>query len=390
MKKLFIGIFAVTVLLTACNKDKENSTDIFTKVYKSDNILSQTFSINGDKDTVIKGNSGTVLRIYKNTFFDGRGQLVKGEINIELKEVFSPNDIVLGNLTTTFDGKNLESGGMIYINASSNGQQLKIAEDKIIGGIMPCDKQDNEMQIFQGKMDSLKINWGNPEPILNGQIQRQEFEQTTVTWQTPDGITKVENDAIGDTLLERYSDVQSDTSVMVNGKNVKMMKPIKQNIIIDTTQGNAMRFMQEIRQPKGTNLFMEDYNVNYIFAIKKLGWANIDRLFEDPRTKEVELIISIDNQSDFNTIYVSMIISNQKMYIPGYQKADNTFSFTHGDFEKSLLPIGETATILATAYKNDKPYFAIKKITITDKQTVSFKLDETTMDNLKSNLKEKI
>jgi hypothetical protein len=45
---------------------------------------------------------------------------------------------------------------------------------------------------------------------------------------------------------------------------------------------------------------------------------------------------------------------------------------------------------LATAYKNDKPYFAIKKITITDKQTVSFKLEETTMEKLKAELKEKI
>ena len=48
------------------------------------------------------------------------------------------------------------------------------------------------------------------------------------------------------------------------------------------------------------------------------------------------------------------------------------------------------ATIIATAYKNDKPYFAIQKITIKDKQTITFKLIETTVEKLKAELQEKI
>jgi hypothetical protein len=139
---------------------------------------------------------------------------------------------------------------------------------------------------------------------------------------------------------------------------------------------------------KGENSFAEDRKTNYIFSIKKLGWANIDRLLEDPRTKEVELITSVENEKEFKFIYVTMI--TQKMYLPGYQKKDETFCFSHNDEEKQQLPVGETATILATAYKNDKPYFAIKKITITDKQTVAFKLEETTTEKLKAEMKEKI
>lgn len=141
-------------------------------------------------------------------------------------------------------------------------------------------------------------------------------------------------------------------------------------------------------QPQAVNSYEEDSKTKYIFTIKKLGWANIDRLLADPRTTEVELITSIENHSDFKFIYVTLVTQN--MYLPGYQKKDNTFSFSHGEEEKQQLPVGETATILATAYKNDKPYFAIQKITITDKQTVSFRLEETTAEKLKADLQAKI
>jgi hypothetical protein len=108
----------------------------------------------------------------------------------------------------------------------------------------------------------------------------------------------------------------------------------------------------------------------------------------DPRTKEVKLITLVNNESEFKFIYVSLI--TQKMYLPGYQKKDGTFCFSHNDEEKQQLPVGETATILATAYVDGKPYFAIEKITIKEKQTVSFNLIATTQEKLKLELAEKI
>lgn len=152
---------------------------------------------------------------------------------------------------------------------------------------------------------------------------------------------------------------------------------------------NLRRNKQSNTQSNVLNTYSEDSKTNYIFSIKKLGWANIDRFFFDPRTKKVDLVTSIENHSEFKTIYVSMIVNNLKMYLPGYQKLDKTFSFTHGDYENPSLPIGETVSILATAYKGDIPYYAIKTITIQEKQNVSFKLQKTTMDKLKLELEEK-
>ena len=141
---------------------------------------------------------------------------------------------------------------------------------------------------------------------------------------------------------------------------------------------------------QGQNQFREDTKTNYIFSVKKLGWANIDRLFTDPRTKEIELIVTVDNHGEFENIYTSMIFTNQSMYLPGYQKKDNTFSFTHGDYEKTSLPVGETTTVLVTAYKDDKPFYAIKTFNIKEKQTIDLKLSATTKGDLKKELEKKI
>ncbi len=139
-------------------------------------------------------------------------------------------------------------------------------------------------------------------------------------------------------------------------------------------------FIQEVQQPKGVNSFTQDWNTNYVFTMKKLGWANIDRLYSDPRTKDVEFITQVENKEDFKTIYITMV--TEKMFLPGYQMKNETFSFTHNDEEKPKLPIGASATIIATAYKNAVPFFVIKKIIISDKQTINLKLVETTKNKL--------
>ena len=141
---------------------------------------------------------------------------------------------------------------------------------------------------------------------------------------------------------------------------------------------------------QGQNQFLEDGGTSYLFSVKKLGWANIDRLYTDPRTKEIELIVTVQKHGEYDNIYTSMIFKNQDMYLPGYQKKDDSFSFTHGDYEKTALPVGETAIILVTAYKGEKPFYALRTITLKEKQTIDMKLLVTTKDQLKKDLENKI
>ena len=376
--------FALISILISCKNDKESSTDVFTKIYSVNNILTQTFEIDAEKDNIITGTSGTKIRINRNTFIDSAGQPVLGKIEIRLKEALTRFDIVSGNLTTNFENKPLETGGMLFIGAVSNGKKLSIAENKEIQIALPTDSTLTGMSLFEGEQDSLGVKWNRPHPLpIPDSIAMEKFEKTSNVFYRVEGFNY--NKEPDELKSEIYR-------IGWDGDGMKISKDSSYKIgdftIHLTKQKKLYKQGQTLTNERGTNRFAEDRNTNYFFSIKKLGWANIDRLLADPRTKEVELITSIENQSEFNFIYVTLITQN--MYLPGYQKEDETFCFSHNDEEKQQLPVGETATILATAYKNNKPYFALKKITITDKQTVSFKLKETTIEKLKTDLQEKI
>lgn len=365
MKKITSGLLVLITLITSCSKEKENSTDIFTKVYKRGNLPKQTFKINSDRDTVLRSEAGTTIRIFKNTFVNNKGENVSGPVEIEFQEALKISDMVLANLTTTTDGEMLQSGGMIFINATAGDQQLEIGKNKTIGVILPTDKIAEGMQLFEGIEDSFGINWKNPTQIINDLL--------------------LNDSANGPRPAPKDVKAKPDTG------RIRRREPAlrtEQNLEpIEVNQEDV--FIQEIQSTeRGNNYFLQDYNTSYIFTVKKLGWANIDRLFTDPRTKEVEFITKIENHSDFKTIYVTMV--TERMFLPGYQMKNESFSFTHSDSEKPRFPVGASATIMATAYKNEKPYFSIKKLTITDKQTVSLKLTETSLEGLKKELEKQL
>lgn len=363
-------ILILSMFLFASCKDKEQ-TDL-NSVFSSDNIPSQNFTINAETDTVLVGKSGTIIRVYKNTFVDNNGKRIKGQVNLELKEIFKSSDIVLANLTTLSNGNTLQTGGMIFLNATLDGEQLEIANNGSVGIIMPTDSVQNLMQVFNGIQDSLGVNWEEPKALINSQIApaMPVAQSDTLPVKINNGKILVDSARLA---INKNSEreISHESEEGSEGNHIDGNEEnVNQEII----------FIQEVQQPKGVNSFTEDWNTNYVFTMKKLGWANIDRLYSDPRSKDVEFITQIENKEDFKTIYITMVA--EKMFLPGYQMKNETFSFTHGDDEKPRLPVGASATIIATSYKNNVPFFAIKKIIISDKQTINLKLVETTKNKL--------
>lgn len=376
--------------MVACQTTEKNVTDVFTKVYNTDNITTQGYTISTDKDTVLKGRQGTTLRIDKNTFVNSKGEPVSGNVTIELKEALNPLDMVLGNLTTTTNGQFLQTGGMVYVNATSGSEQLQIAADKSIGVSVPSDTVLAGMSVFEGKKDSTGINWVNPVPIEQPSVGIVVVDSSSTEWRITegqcnfwyyaDGYREIPTE-VNDYFEERCSTgkglkIKEDSSMEIGKYMVHMVR--------DDDRGKFINY--EPVPVKGTNMYQEDLNLTYTFSMKELGWANIDRLYENPKTQPVNLIVNVKNYADFDMVYTTMAI--EKMYLPGYQKKDNTYCFTHGDDEQTMLPIDEVTTIIATAYKGEKAYFAIQKFTLGKTQTINLKLEETTLDNLKKKLKE--
>jgi len=152
MRKIFILFLVIISFFYSCSNKKNAS------VLNTSNLRAQYFKIDPETDTTIYGLRGGIFKIEKGSF-DGTAPL-----EIEIKEVYSPIEMLYARLTTESDGRLLESGGMIYFNAKRKGSQLKLL--KPINISIPTNYINKEMQLFKGeeKPDGT-INWIDPEPL---------------------------------------------------------------------------------------------------------------------------------------------------------------------------------------------------------------------------------
>ena len=523
MKKLLTLLFLATVVLTACHREKLQVNDLYSTLYSKDNLPTTGYSIDAGKDTVLIGKSGTKLFIAQNTFTDLHGNVIDGEVKVELREAISNSDLVLGNMTTTSNGQILQSGGMVYLNAQSGDRQLSIAEGKSIGISIPSDNKQSDMKIFSAKIDSseTELNWVDPEdkiqeinfseptaqssdrysdsltPVIahnsNYDIDKAEnYISQLVPPKKPESI-KTESDTILSLdfdpaqfpELAQYKNVKfrlrnspnydpkdagktwtnvdlkktdeegiylitfsSLLSEMVGSKNEvsyrvspgftgedykkalavynkkfeqyeyakasiaekKAEKERRDKIAFEenqrklkvqnetfqrkwisdsTAQANAVRknasnnLLTSLQSATNINrnIFLRNAVNAYIFDVTSLGWSNIDKYYQDPRMKTVDISADIFEKTEFDAVFVTLLLNNQKVYLRGLQGQENKFSFDYGSGSK--LPLGEEATIIATGFKNETPFISIQKIIIKESQNLELKLEQTNISEMK-------
>lgn len=168
------------------DKDKKYSIQ---RLYKEFQIKTQEFTFKSGKETIIKGEKGTIIRIPHNAF----NVPDASEVSIKLKEAYSNGDFISENLTTMSDDKMLQTGGMIHLEATYNGQPILPNENLMLmmpnkGRInMRSDDSENGMQFFTGQRNpkTQNMNWTLPEKpnfsfffsMYNAGSQKAEYEK---------------------------------------------------------------------------------------------------------------------------------------------------------------------------------------------------------------------
>jgi hypothetical protein len=146
------------------------------------------------------------------------------------------------------------------------------------------------------------------------------------------------------------------------------------------------------RKRNTSNTFNPDPGTNYIFQAKGLGWHNIDRLYEDPNAIDVEFYASVGNRAEFSSVNVALVFNGQNIFLPAYENQDKAgqYRFIFDPAKPMKLPLGAKVSVLATSYKDDAPYFAIRNITVSNAQDVKLVLEKTTIEDLKKELADKV
>jgi cytochrome c2 len=131
-------------------------------------LTPQVFTINGGKDTVIETKNGIIISIPANAFLNATGDAVTSELELEIKEALNPFDIMKAGLSTTSEGKLLETGGMFYINARKDAKNLDMDKSKGLYVSIPDNHPEKSMLLFDGKrLSNGQIDWVNPIPFEN-------------------------------------------------------------------------------------------------------------------------------------------------------------------------------------------------------------------------------
>lgn len=162
------------------NRQKNRRVDISaTLLFFSDMAaLRNRLSANGehrlivqpDREQQVTTARGTIVVVPAQSFVFEDGAVPTGPVELTVKEAFTFFDFLSQNLSTTSDGQLLQTGGMVYIGAQSEGRPLSLADGAALTVAIPAGNVDPGMELFYGQQDGDgDINW---------QPAQQAFRQT--------------------------------------------------------------------------------------------------------------------------------------------------------------------------------------------------------------------
>src|ERR1700679_1418881 len=123
MQRYSFYCIAMILLLASCeNKMVPKIPSVLT----TDDLPGTFITLNSDSGYTLKTPKGAIIKIAKNSF----DVSANSKVTVEVREAYSIKDILLAGLSTTSDGKLLQSGGMIYFNASANGQNVNFRSEE--------------------------------------------------------------------------------------------------------------------------------------------------------------------------------------------------------------------------------------------------------------------
>ena len=166
MKNIIYLLSVAAVVLTACEPEisfhDEKTQTSLTDFYKSNRSSGQSFSVSSISGGTVTTAHGSIIHLPAGGFVMQDGTPVTGNVDIAVKEIVTPAEMILNNMPTVSNGKPLESGGEFRITASKNNQPVKLAPGNILRIEIPdrANVNMNNMKVFNGKTNSQgEVDW---------------------------------------------------------------------------------------------------------------------------------------------------------------------------------------------------------------------------------------
>ncbi len=158
-----VAALTIAACITGCHKEAKTDAQIFAEgmqsIINSNQPTKHVATINATTGGTIIG-ANTRLQFWGNAFTDAAGNIVTGNVQIELQEFYKKPQMVLANKTTGGTEGLLDSRGEAYINYTQNGTQLRLRAGY---GVIYFNSHSNSepMNIYTGRTNGnlADITW---------------------------------------------------------------------------------------------------------------------------------------------------------------------------------------------------------------------------------------
>ena len=380
---------------TATKEDAYHSTE--TDAYGSVKELlsslatpAQTFEILPDEETTLVGDKGTSITITPNSFVFEDGTEPIGPITFSLKECYEYDDMLFENLTTTSQGKLLETGGMINLSCSSDGRKLKLKEFTELVVQFP-QALEEDMHIFYGNREpNGQIDWEidelarNPYPLIvyyHGKYAVGSFFSNTYKLAKSDMLAlsnkywkyEITFDSKGRETGRKFEPVNRQSHAQQNANkkfyeliaspqfaSLDLKYPSRKTEfgfkMMDNEQFFDEKVQRELQMALGSGIALRSTKQRPRLFIGGLGWINIDA-YLTPRLPDKDIpVTNILVEANYGETEYRLAFKNRKCLIYG--------KLTGGDYRFENVPIGEDVVVIGTYTKGETVYLGTRDVKV--------------------------
>ncbi|HLP10407.1 MAG TPA: hypothetical protein VK177_00645 [Flavobacteriales bacterium] len=300
----------------------------------------QQFTIDAKDPVDLTLKSGTKLEIAAGDLVLANGKAPVKPVNIAVSEYTRVDAMIMHMMTTTCHGKNLESGGMWNISATSGGEPLYIKSGKKYHIKVPNDSPVKNMQVFTGDMKNGMLDWKlqTDDKVIAGSGM-VSTGGTRGTSQAPVEI----NDADIDNINAVTAATTNLTNNNTRGYRGKSKRAYNKKMAVEDLELTT----EEKEQYEAYETRMQNI---YDLELNDMGWINCDAFYEVEKLANVVVTGEVDMKTTAMLVY-----PKRKSVLPGYFCTDgNSAKFDNIAADESAMLV-----VFAQTGKGDE----IKKFT---------------------------
>ena len=383
----------------------------------------QVFTIDPERDTLLTCEEGSTVFIPAHSLAYKDGSPARFPVEFRVRECYRLADIIAYQLSTVSNQSLLSSGGMLWMQASSNNIELRVKASFALTLKMPTTSFDEKMQLFTSSNEGK--NW-----IPAGQVQAKPFFDEGKNMITvldvsndPRSVRKTKNGTvvarfilsedsrlsviqITDTLRRRYGNKYDVIKVRRGWKQRRQLAStntggqygcydgiVGDSINLDVNFASSMgliskadsamyasRFAVNIARRREMQNQVDSIKQLYQFGIQNFGWINCDRFLAVDKNLLTNLIVVSGKDFDNHYIQSFLIFRDINSILPtGNMNGTTTFY---------NVPKGRKASLVSIVAKHGKCYLAIKDVEILDGEVTGLEYKETDPADFRTRTKE--